>query len=121
MLWLDAMWLLTKGCSWSAIVHGYEVSFIPFIKKKLTYKMQGWCKCVVVSFPHLVWLFFLGSHPYMCFFSFRKLFCDLFLLLFVLFFRSSKREERQARGSKMHGLKGMKHGTVLFTKNKESS
>ena len=28
----------------------------------------------------------------------RKTFCDLFLLLFLLFFRSSKREEKQARG-----------------------
>ena len=31
-------------------------------------------------------------------FSFGKLFCDLFLLLFFNGFRSSKREERQAKG-----------------------
>ena len=30
-------------------------------------------------------------------FTFGKLFCDLFLLLFVSFFTSSMREERQAR------------------------
>ena len=39
----------------------------------------------------------------MCLFSFGKLFCDLFLLLFLLFFRSSKREERQAKGRCMVG------------------
>ena len=35
MLWVDAMWLLAKGCS----VHGYEVSFLPTkcsIRIKLT-------------------------------------------------------------------------------------
>ena len=31
-----------------------------------------WC------YSHLVWLVFLGFHPYMHLFSFRKLFCDLF-------------------------------------------
>ena len=34
--------LLAKGCSWLAVVHGYEVSFIPtecFIRKKLTFRL----------------------------------------------------------------------------------
>ena len=48
-------------------------------------------------------------------FSFGKLFCDLFQLLF--FFEVV----REAGKGKMHGLLGMKHGTVLFTKNKELS
>ena len=63
----------------------------------------------MVSFPSSL-VGFLGFHPYMRFFSFRKLFCDLFLLgffllFFVLLFRNSKRKEvgGEAEG-KMHGL-----------------
>ena len=40
MLWVDAIQLLAKGCSWLAVVHGYEVSFLPTecsIRKKLTF------------------------------------------------------------------------------------
>ena len=47
------------------------------------HKMQGWCESVVVSFPSSL-VGFLGFHPYMRLFSFRKLFCDLFLLFFVV-------------------------------------
>ena len=45
---------------------------------------------------HLVWLVFLGFHPYMRLFSFRKLFCDLFLLFFLscCLVGNGKREER---------------------------
>ena len=42
MLWVDAMSLLMKGCSWLAVVHGYEVSLIPtecFIRKKLMFRL----------------------------------------------------------------------------------
>ena len=42
MLWVDAMYLLAKGCSWFAAVHGYKVSFIPtecFIRKKLMFRL----------------------------------------------------------------------------------
>ena len=42
MLWVGAMYLLAKGCSWLAAVHGYEVSFIPtecFIRQKLTFRL----------------------------------------------------------------------------------
>ena len=62
-----------------------------------------WCH------SHLVWLFFLGFHPYMRLFSSKKLFCGLFLLFFwlffVLLFRNSKREKvgGEVEG-KMHGL-----------------
>ena len=34
--------LHAKGCSWLAVVHGYEVFFIPtkcFIRKKLTFRL----------------------------------------------------------------------------------
>ena len=34
--------LLAKGCSWLAVVHDYEVSFLPteyFIRKKLTFRL----------------------------------------------------------------------------------
>ena len=44
----------------------------------------GTVESIVVSFPSSL-VGFWGFHPYMCFFSFRKLFCDLFLLLFFLF------------------------------------
>ena len=58
-----------------------------------------WCH------SHLVWLFFLGFHPYMRLFSFRKLFVTrsccffffrsfFFCVCFVLLFRNGKREER---------------------------
>ena len=73
-------------------------------------------KCVVVSFLSCLASFW-GLHPYMRLFSFGKLFCDLFLLLF---FRNSKREERQARG-RWIACKVWKHRSVLFTKNKELS
>ena len=63
------------------------------------HKMYGWCECVVVSFPSSL-VGFLGFHPYMCLFSFRKLFvtcsCCLFFVLFLFFclFRNGKKEER---------------------------
>ena len=44
------------------------------------HKMQGWCESVLVSFPSSL----VGFHPYMCLFSFRKPFCDLFLLFFCI-------------------------------------
>ena len=40
-------------------------------------KMSGWCESVVVSFPSSL-VVFLGLHPYMCLFSFRKLFCNFY-------------------------------------------
>ena len=61
-----------------------------------------WCH------SHLVRLVFLGFHPYMHLFSFRKLFvtcsCYFFCCLFVLLFRNGKREERwegRPRGRRM--------------------
>ena len=58
-------------------------------------------------------------------FSFRKLFCDLFLffflllLLLLLFFRNSKREERSERRprGKCMVCKVQKYRTLLFTRN----
>ena len=46
----------------------------------------------MVSFPSSL-VGFLGFHPYMCLFLFRKLFCDLFLLFFVLLFGNGERRE----------------------------
>ena len=39
---------------------------------------EGWCESVVVSFPSSL-VGFVGFHPYMHLFSFRKLFCDLYV------------------------------------------
>ena len=60
-----------------------------------------WCH------SHLVWLFFLGFHIYMCF---RKLFvtCSCcfggFCVCFVLLFWNGKREVGGEVKGKMHGL-----------------
>ena len=66
----------------------------------------------MVSFPSSL-VGFLRFHPYKRLFSFRKLFCHLFLLgfffvvvvVFSMLFRNSKSEEvgGEAKG-KMHGL-----------------
>ena len=59
----------------------------------------------MVTFPSSL-VGFLGFHPYMCLFSFGKLYCDLFLLFFFccFFVLLFKREEvgGEAEG-KMHG------------------
>ena len=40
----------------------------------------GWCRSVVVSFPSSL-VGFLGFHPYMRLFSFRKLFVTLHIVI----------------------------------------
>ena len=45
----------------------------------------GMVESIVVSSPSSL-VGFWGFHPYMCLFSFRKLFCDLFLSFFVVSF-----------------------------------
>ena len=67
-LWSEQCWVT---CSFSAMnrlrefcgVHSWQHEW---------HKMLGWCESVVVSFPSSL-VGFLGFHPYMCLFSFRKL------------------------------------------------
>ena len=74
-----------------------------------------WCH------SHLVWLVFEGSIPTCACFHLENFFVTCSCCFFYCFFRSSKREDRQARGRCMSIGYKLKHGTVLFTKNKESS
>ena len=60
----------------------------------------------------------------MCLFSFQKPFCDFpAVFFFRLFLEYGKREERWERKVRVRCMvcKVLKHRTVLFTKNKESS
>ena len=57
---------------------------------------QNGTRCSVVLFPSCL-AGFLRFHSCMCLFSFKKLFCDLFLLFFCIVFRSGKREEKWER------------------------
>ena len=76
----------------------------------------------MVSFPSSL-VGFLGFHPYTPLFSFRKLFCDLFLLFFVLFFvfvsfvclffcLGMVREKRGGRGGQAEDAWSMKYDNV---------
>ena len=67
-----------------------------------------------MSFPSSL-VGFLGFHPYMCLFSFRKLFCDLFLLgFFVLLFGNGKTEESCMGGEAKGKMHGGKYDNILI-------
>ena len=90
---------LVIGCRFSKIIQNHSVTLMNSHcpKKKWNGTFAPWNGIrrnglksrdgvkVLWCHSHLV-CWFLGFHPYMCLFSFRKLFCDLFLLIFFCFF-----------------------------------
>ena len=71
----------------------------------------SWCR------SHLFWLVFeLGFHPYMRLFSFGKIFCDSFLLLFFYCFLEVVREKRGRQGEDAWSVE---YGTWNCVVNKE--
>ena len=72
-----------------------------------------WCR------SHLVWLVFEGSIPTCACFHLENFFVTCSCYFFLLLFRSSKREERQAKGRCMVCRVG--NMELCCSKNKESS
>ena len=82
------------------------------------HKMQGWCESVVVSFPSSS-VGFLGFHPYMHLFSFRKLFvtcsCYFFFVVCLYCCLGMEREKRGGRGGQGEDAWSIK--LIMFTYN----
>ena len=100
--WTWQIWIVfyVEGCGVSSAEYSVRLvgmnrleSFVVCIVGKMAQDVGMVWNCYV-SFPSSL-VGFWGSHPYMHLFSFRKLFCDLFLLCFfcIFIFRDSKREE----------------------------
>ena len=111
-MWKAVEWaVLSIPCSFSECVESFLLCRVGKMAQDVG------MVCVLWRRSHLCSAGFWGFHSYMRLFSFGKLLVAVLYIL--LFFRNSKREERQARGRCMV-CKEWKHRTALFTKNKEA-